>query len=86
MTQTIATTQTTLDWLKQTAIHALGVRKELLNDHATLTELGVDSLAQLKIIVLAEKELAASIPDEAFTSDNLRSLETLAQTIDLFRE
>lgn len=76
---------TTLDWLRRTAEEVLGIPPEKLHRDTGLAALGLDSLAQLQIVLLAERELNARIPDSALTEANLLSLETLASTIDRHR-
>lgn len=76
---------TTLDWLRRTAEEMLGIPPEKLRRDTGLAALGLDSLAQLQIVILAERELNARIPDSSLTEANLLSLETLAATIDLHR-
>ena len=75
----------TFNWLKKTTQELLGVSPEKLSPTATLADLGIDSLAQLQLIVMAENELGANIPDSALTETNLHSLETLSATIDTYR-
>ena len=76
---------TTLDWLRRTAEEVLGIPHEKLRRDTGLAALGLDSLAQLQIVLLAERELNARIPDSALSESNLLSLETLAATIDRHR-
>jgi len=85
MTESDSTPSSTLDWLQRVARDILGIMPERLNKTSSLADLGIDSLAQLQLIILAEKELGASIPDAALTEGNLRSLQTLAATIDTCR-
>lgn len=75
----------TFNWLKNNTQDFLGISPEKLSPKSTLAELGIDSLAQLQLIVMAENELGASIPDSALTEVNLYSLETLSATIDMYR-
>jgi acyl carrier protein len=75
----------TFNWLKKTTQDLLGVSPEKLSPTSTLADLGIDSLAQLQLIVMAENELGASIPDSALTETNLHSLKTLSATIDTYR-
>ncbi|SFJ98057.1 Acyl carrier protein [Desulfomicrobium apsheronum] len=75
----------TFNWLKKNMQDLLGVPPEKLSPASTLADLGIDSLAQLQLIVMAENELGASIPDSALTQINLHSLETLSATIDTYR-
>lgn len=75
----------TFNWLKKNTQDFLGISPEKLSPKSTLAELGIDSLAQLQLIVMAENELGASIPDSALTEVNLYSLETLSATIDMYR-
>ncbi len=77
--------ESTFSWLKKTIQDILGISPEKLSPASTLADLGIDSLAQLQIIVMAENELGASIPDSALTEINLHSLETLSTTIDAYR-
>ena len=75
----------TFNWLKKTTQDLLGVAPEKLSPTSTLADIGIDSLAQLQLIVMAENELGANIPDSALTESNLHSLETLSATIDTYR-
>ena len=75
----------TFNWLKKNTQDLLGIPPEKLSPKSTLADLGIDSLAQLQLIVMAENELGASIPDSALTEVNLYSLETLSATIDRYR-
>jgi len=75
----------TINWLKKTTEDLLGISPEKLSPKSTLADLGIDSLAQLQLIVMAENELGASIPDSALTEANLHSLESFSATIDTYR-
>ncbi|MGE4441634.1 MAG: acyl carrier protein [Desulfomicrobium sp.] len=75
----------TFSWLQKNTQDLLGISPEKLSPKSSLAELGIDSLAQLQLIVMAENELGASIPDSALTEVNLYSLETLSVTIDMYR-
>lgn len=76
----------TLDWLLQTAQYLLGITPERLARTHVIQDLGIDSLAQLQLIVMIEKELHVSVPDTALTEENLYSLDSLALAIDRCRE
>ena len=75
----------TRDWLKRVVEDYLGIPTERLRQTTALADLGIDSLAQLQLVLLAERELGVKIPDSALGEANLRSLETMAATIDRHR-
>lgn len=77
---------TTLHWLLHTVQYLLGITPERLARTHVIRDLGIDSLGQLQLLVMIEKELHVSVPDSALTEDTLYSLDSLALAIDRCRE
>jgi len=55
----------------------MGVKVE---DGISFAQIGVDSMGILKVLLFLEKECGIYIPDSELTSENIRSVESLAET------
>jgi len=49
------------------------------SEHVSFAEMGVDSMAVLKILLFLEKEFDIYLPDSKLTYENVKSPDTLAR-------